>query len=266
MTSPLFFSRPDDGAQPPDSWLQQRSAALIACAAPVGLDVVLTEIRNAAARRVVPDARRATTINETVGGQARTSRIRVQAEQSRQLVDAAVGGDPLATQQILESIRPIVLRYCRARVGRLDRSFASADDVAQEVCISLVRSLPGYQDRGQPFLAFVYGIAQHKVADAHRAAARDRSLPVSEFPDRPDTVAGPEQQVLQDELAHSMSQLLAVLTAKQREIVVLRVVAGLSSEETADAVGSTPGAVRVAQHRALAKLRRSLPLKQLWRE
>ena len=45
---------------------------------------------------------------------------------------------------------------------------------------------------------------------------------------------------------------------KQREIVVLRVVVGLSAEETAEAVGSTPGAVRVAQHRALARLRKAL--------
>jgi RNA polymerase sigma-70 factor (ECF subfamily) len=46
-----------------------------------------------------------------------------------------------------------------------------------------------------------------------------------------------------------------VLPAKQREILVLRVVVGLSAEETADAVGATPGQVRVAQHRALARLR-----------
>jgi RNA polymerase sigma-70 factor (ECF subfamily) len=39
---------------------------------------------------------------------------------------------------------------------------------------------------------------------------------------------------------------------------LLRVVVGLSAEETAEAVGSTPGAVRVAQHRALARLRRTL--------
>ncbi len=179
-----------------------------------------------------------------------------QDEQFRQLVDAAVNRDPVATQRVLESIRPIVLRYCRARIGRLDRSFASADDVVQEVCLSVISALPSYRDQGQPFLAFVYGIAQHKVADAHRAAARNKSLPVPEVPDRPETVAGPEQRVLQDELKSNMDRLLAVLSDKQREIVVLRVVVGLSAEETADLVGSTPGAVRVAQHRALTRLRK----------
>ncbi len=63
---------------------------------------------------------------------------------------------------------------------------------------------------------------------------------------------------MRGEMTVEMAELLKVLPAKQREIVVLRVVVGLSAEETADAVGSTPGAVRVAQHRALARLRAAL--------
>jgi RNA polymerase sigma-70 factor, ECF subfamily len=39
---------------------------------------------------------------------------------------------------------------------------------------------------------------------------------------------------------------------------VLPVVVGLSADETAEAVNSTPGAVRVMQHRALARLRGAL--------
>jgi RNA polymerase sigma-70 factor (ECF subfamily) len=49
--------------------------------------------------------------------------------------------------------------------------------------------------------------------------------------------------------------LLSMLPEQQAEIVRLRVAAGLSAEETAAVVGMTPGAVRVAQHRAIMKLR-----------
>jgi RNA polymerase sigma-70 factor (ECF subfamily) len=52
--------------------------------------------------------------------------------------------------------------------------------------------------------------------------------------------------------------LLADLTDEQREVLVLRIVAGLSVDETADAVGRRPGAVRALQHRALARLRTNL--------
>ncbi|WP_191984429.1 RNA polymerase sigma factor ShbA [Amycolatopsis eburnea] len=170
----------------------------------------------------------------------------------------AIAGDDAATARLLATIRPLVVRYCRARVGRHERSFASADDVAQEVCLAVLTALPSYRDQGRPFLAFVYGIAQHKVADAHRAAARNRTDPVPEIPDGVSEAAGPEQRALRFELNERLARLLDVLPAKQREIVVLRIVVGLSAEETAAAVGSTPGAVRVAQHRALGRLRRLL--------
>ena len=156
-------------------------------------------------------------------------------------------------------MRPLVVRYCRARVGRQEKTFASADDVAQEVCLAVLTALPSYRDQGRPFLAFVYGIAAHKVADAHRSAARNRAEPVAEIPDSPAAYAdGPEQRAIQVELAERMTKLLGTLPDKQREILILRVVVGLSAEETADAVGSTPGAVRVAQHRALGRLRKVL--------
>ena len=175
------------------------------------------------------------------------------------LVSSAVDGNRDAVDGVLRWVRPLVVRYCRARVGRQEKTFASADDVAQEVCLAVLTALPSYRDQGRPFLAFVYGIAAHKVADAHRSAARNRSEPVPEIPDSPAALAdGPEQRAMQVELAEQMDKLLDTLPDKQREILILRVVVGLSAEETAEAVGSTPGAVRVAQHRALGRLRKVL--------
>ena len=176
-----------------------------------------------------------------------------------ELVARAMTGDPQAVGAVIALIRPMVVRYCRARLGRMDRSSVSADDVAQEVCLAVLTALPGYRVQGRPFLAFVYGIASHKVIDAHRAATRNRSEPVADIPDAVESSDGPEQRALRIELSSEMGKLLDTLPDKQREILVLRVVVGLSAEETAEAVGSTPGAVRVAQHRALARLRKSMP-------
>ncbi|MCH6167256.1 sigma-70 family RNA polymerase sigma factor [Pseudonocardia alaniniphila] len=176
-----------------------------------------------------------------------------------ELVSRAMAGDPASVGRLIAIIRPMVVRYCRARLGRMDRSSVSADDVAQEVCLAVLTALPGYRVQGRPFLAFVYGIASHKVIDAHRAATRNRSEPVADVPDSVESADGPEQRVLRVELSDEMGRLLDTLPEKQREILVLRVVVGLSAEETAEAVGSTPGAVRVAQHRALSRLRKSMP-------
>jgi RNA polymerase sigma-70 factor (ECF subfamily) len=171
------------------------------------------------------------------------------------VVAEAVAGNRDALREVLETIRPIVVRYCRARIGATERSGLSADDVAQEVCLAAITALPRYKDQGRPFLAFVYGIAAHKIADAHRAASRNKSDPTDVVPERFSGEAGPEQLAINAESSARMEKLLGVLPDKQREILILRVVVGMSAEETAEAVGSTAGAVRVAQHRALARLK-----------
>jgi RNA polymerase sigma-70 factor (ECF subfamily) len=170
-------------------------------------------------------------------------------------VAAAAQGDRAALAQVLEVVRPLVVRYCRARVGSAERGSLSADDVAQEVCLAVMTALPRYQDQGRPFMAFVYGIAAHKVADAHRNASRNRADPMADVPDVISTEQGPEQRALESEAGRQMEELLSTLPDKHREILILRLVVGLSAEETAAAVGSTAGAIRVAQHRAIAKLK-----------
>ncbi|WP_050063260.1 MULTISPECIES: sigma-70 family RNA polymerase sigma factor [unclassified Rhodococcus (in: high G+C Gram-positive bacteria)] len=177
------------------------------------------------------------------------------SEELDSAVAAAAQGDRVALARVLEFVRPMVVRYCRSRVGAAERGHLSADDVAQEVCLAVMTALPRYRDQGRPFMAFVYGIASHKVADAHRSAGRNRSESMAEVPDVVSVDEGPEQLALDSETSRQVNSLLATLSDKHREIVILRLVVGLSAEETAAAVGSTAGAVRVAQHRALAKLK-----------
>ena len=172
----------------------------------------------------------------------------------RDLTALATRGQPAAIEALLEHIRPMVVRYCRARLGQISGHYHVADDVAQEVCIAVVSALPRYRDMGRPFASFVFGIASHKVADAMRNAAR-LAIPTEDLPDGPDDHPGPEETVVACIEAERARALLARLPVHQRELLVLRVLTGLSAEETGHALGMSPGAVRVAQHRALARLR-----------
>jgi RNA polymerase sigma-70 factor (ECF subfamily) len=118
----------------------------------------------------------------------------------------------------------------------------------------VLHALPRYRDEGRPFEAFVFGIAAHKVADVQRSAVR-AAVPTDTVPDTADLNLTPEERAVQAgdvDLAHS---LLARLPENLRELLVLRIAVGLSAEETGRALGMTPGAVRVAQHRALSRLR-----------
>ena len=76
--------------------------------------------------------------------------------------------------------------------------------------------------------------------------------------DRADPADGPEMIALRRDVHPDLMRAIDALPERQREILRLRVVLGLSAEETATAVESTPGAVRVAQHRALSRLRGGL--------
>jgi RNA polymerase sigma-70 factor (ECF subfamily) len=173
-------------------------------------------------------------------------------------VAAAALGDRTALSMVLKTIQPPVVRYCRSRIGIGERGQVSADDVAQEVCMAVMTALPRYRDQGRPFMSFVYGIAAHKVADARRGAARNRSDPTSDLPERASDDDGPEQRAMTQESHRRVKQLLGSLSPEQREILILRVIEGLTAAEAAELVGSTAGAVRVAQHRALAKLKRQI--------
>lgn len=170
------------------------------------------------------------------------------------LADLARHGQPAAIETLLRQIRPIVIRYCRARLDRISGHYYAADDVAQEVCIAVLSALPRYRDVGRPFVSFVFGIASHKVADAQRSAAR-QAVPTADIPDGPDDRPGPEETVLARLEAEQVRALLTRLPPQQRELLVLRVLSGLSAEETGRMLGMSAGAVRVAQHRALAHLR-----------
>ncbi|QDZ42075.1 sigma-70 family RNA polymerase sigma factor [Corynebacterium sp. sy039] len=174
-------------------------------------------------------------------------------EELAKVVPLAVAGDLQALEKVIRIIHPLVVRYARARIN--GDQHPTADDVAQEICFAVATSMRSYTDRGRPFMAFVYAIASHKIADAHRSYFKDLSSPTAELPEVEDRHS-PEEYVLVSDGSNKVRQLLDSLSEKAREVLILRVFVGLSAEETAEIVGSTPGAVRVAQHRALTALRK----------
>lgn len=165
----------------------------------------------------------------------------------------AAAGDRGAAGRLLALLEPAVRAYCRRRLS--NHLLFAVDDVVQETCLGVLQALSRYREPGTPFMPVVYGIAAHKVADVIRDRTRTRCITTAAPPDRCATGDGPEQQALRADQSARLTALLDELPRYQRKILLLRIVAGLSSEETAAAVGSTSGAVRVAQYRAIRRLR-----------
>lgn len=176
------------------------------------------------------------------------------------LVAQAQAGDRAAMDDLVAQLRPRVFRYVLARV--LDPH--TADDVTQEVAMTVLSALPRYVDQGRPVTAWVFGIAANKVREHRRSSSRRHETAVDVLSDRMgDEQLEPEQAAVRLETARQMAAMLATLPDQHAEILRLRIAAGLSAEETAAVLGMTPGAVRVAQHRALTRLRSSLAVDAL---
>jgi RNA polymerase sigma-70 factor, ECF subfamily len=193
--------------------------------------------------------------SKTVAGPGRADLFRTREFQD--MVMAASRGGPDEINRLFRLVHPVIVRYCRARVGG-SAGNGDADDVAQEVCAGLLAALPRYVEGDDRFLAFLYGIAGHKVVDHFRRCGRDRTDPAPEVPDRVDPAAGPEALAVARADFTRIAAVLVKLTDRQREVLALRVVAGLSSARAAEMIGVTSVAVRVTQRRALARAREAL--------
>ena len=134
----------------------------------------------------------------------------------------------------------MIVRYCRARLGRVSGQYHIADDVAQEVCIAVLSALPRYRDMGRPFASFVFGIAAHKIADALRSAVR-AAVPTEDLPDGPDDRPGPEETVVALHRGAARPRAADAAARPPARAVLLRVVAGLSAEETGNVLGMSAG-------------------------
>ncbi|MDD9349764.1 MULTISPECIES: sigma-70 family RNA polymerase sigma factor [unclassified Mumia] len=154
---------------------------------------------------------------------------------------------------LMRDVRTVSHRYCRARLGGYRDGAQLAEDVAQEICIAVFQALPTFEHQGLPFEAFVYAIGSRKVADAQRSAYRSRQVLVDVVPDS--GVASAESEVLGRLESQDVLDLLDCLPGRLHEVLVLRVAMGLTANEVGTAMGMTPGAVRIAQHRALQRLR-----------
>ncbi|GAB3718947.1 hypothetical protein GCM10027598_31160 [Amycolatopsis oliviviridis] len=151
---------------------------------------------------------------------------------------------------------PWARQYTEARLRGHDLTYLEPADVAQEICLAVFIAVPGYGLRGGSFLFLMRAIAANKVADVFRKAARSRQVLTGELPERPAVAAEePEQRALQTDLGVRLGRLMRMLPVSHREVLGMRVIGELSSNETAAALGTTSSRVRVTKHRAISRLR-----------
>ena len=166
------------------------------------------------------------------------------------LVRAAKSGDASAFGELYERYRDAIYRYCLSRTGTAH----DAEDLTSDVFVKALHSIDRYQERGLPFVAFLYRIARNAAID--RSRTLKQPLSVDELVTQPASRQNVEADAM---LAVDRSILMAALTklkTDHRDVIVMRFIEGYSALEVATALGKTEGAVRTLQHRALERLRK----------
>jgi RNA polymerase sigma factor (sigma-70 family) len=166
-----------------------------------------------------------------------------------QLVERAGLGDVDAFRHLFDRYGQRVFRFAHARLG----SHQDAQDASQDVFLAAWQGLPSFRyEHPGSFPGWLFGIARHVVAEHRRRALRRRWVPLDEAPEGTVDFEGRviSRLVLAEELGR--------LPESQREVLMLRFVAGLPAREVGTAIGKSEAAVVSLQVRGLEALRRRL--------
>src|SRR3954454_12201229 len=176
-------------------------------------------------------------------------------ERFTSLLEAAREGNEAAWQDLYNSLAPVVLGYLRAN------NAPDPEDVLSEVFLQVARDISRFEGEEPGFRSWVFTIAHHRLIDARRHSAR-RPLDLSAEPPEPSERA---DDAAEEALARigieEVHRVLAAISDEQRAVLLLRVLADMSIDDVARAVGKRPGAVKALQRRGLAAVKRELARK-----
>lgn len=169
------------------------------------------------------------------------------------VLDAARRGDPAGIEAVYRRYAPAVLAWFRARLG----DGHLAEDLTGDAFVAVIAALPRYTGGPEAFAGWLFTLVRRDFIDHLRRSARRPETPVAE-PLTRETVPDTADSVVERAEAARVRAALAQLSPDQQEVLVLRVVAGLTTPEVAAATGRTVGAVKALQHRGLDSLGRLL--------
>lgn len=171
---------------------------------------------------------------------------------STRLVSLARKGDEAALRELVESAYPMVRRWALVQTG----DPADAEDLTQDVLVTMIRKLQTFHGDAR-FESWLYALTRNAALDRHRRTARARRSeddPRTEREMKPSRPPDPARALAESELRTTLLELFRRLPERQREVVDLVELRGLSAAEAAELMGVEPVSVRAH----LFKARRSL--------
>ena len=194
--------------------------------------------------------------------QAMTGRTRIAARNLTpgppfdKVLAAAQTGAGWARTRLYEWLAPVVAGYLKARGAR------DPDDLTNDAFVRVFSGCGSFVGDEAQFRSWVLRIAHCRLLDARRAQSRRPEMESLDTERRPlqdePTTATAEDEALRSLGTERMRKLLDALTPDQRDVLALRLIAGLTVKDVAALLAKQPGAVKALHRRALSALRRTL--------
>lgn len=171
-----------------------------------------------------------------------------------ELLASAAAGEEWALTVLYRRHHPALVRFLSGLAG------GEAEDLAAEAWIDAARALATFEGGEPAFRSLLFTIGRRRAVDHARARGRRRTDPADpgRLPELIETDDPADLVTAADAADEATRRICALLPRDQAEVVLLRVVAGLSVAETAEVVGRSPAAVSVLQTRGLQRLARRL--------
>jgi len=161
-------------------------------------------------------------------------------------LQAARNGDDRAIACVFRAVHPTLLHYVRRHAPD------AAEELASETWLAVAKGFATFEGDLAEFRAWLFVVARRRIVDHYRSQSRRPRL--TAFTDQETTPSADDLAIEALSTDQAIAVLVRDLSADQAEVVMLRVVAGLSVGQVAMIMGSNPGSVRVLQHRALRQL------------
>ncbi len=168
------------------------------------------------------------------------------------VLQAGRSGAAWALERLYQALSPAVLGYLQVQGA------ADPEDLTNEVFLGVLRRIASFDGTEDEFRSWVFTIAHSRVIDERRRNDRRPKLG-GDGEDASDPAGGDvEHDALQRLSSQRVQALCEGLVADQRDVLLLRLMAGVTIEAIAEALGKSEGAVKALQRRGLANLRKIL--------
>jgi len=186
-----------------------------------------------------------------------TTRSETPLPDEKRLVQKAKSGDPDAFARLYDAYVDRIYRYIYFRVS----DDSTTEDLTSQVFLKAWEYLDRYQSGSSPYLAWLYTIARNLVIDYYRT--KKETVDLDDAIHLSSNEPSPDEEVQSRFELQAMRDALQFLTDEQQQVLILRFIAGLSTENVASIMDKREGAIRALQMRALQSLSKYMMEKEV---